>query len=577
MTYQVLARKWRPKTFEQLVGQQHVVKALVNSIGSDRLHHAYLFTGTRGVGKTTIARVFAKALNCEQGPTANPCLKCKTCCAIDDGSYLDLIEVDAASRTRVEDTKEILDNVQYSPTEGRYKIYLIDEIHMLSGHSFNALLKTLEEPPAHVIFLLATTDPQKIPVTVLSRCIQFHLKPLSVIDITNYLAQVSEGEALKSDNNGLELLAKAAKGSLRDGLSLLDQAIAFASGQVNASNVRAMLGISDEQTLFELLAAILERNASKVLDICKTMAAEGLDYVLVLERLIDIIHTIALAQLSDKEANFSEQVIFFAQHCTKEDIQLYYEILLKARHDLNMAPIASIGFEMAMIRLMTFSLSTPAKQAPPVLEENITGSKSPCSEFNRALEVETSTRQYMEEVPKAGPDSFDTEQINNTDSAINGEPQIDNKDRKELLPVQMEQEKLSSDNSLLDSKELQWHDIVQKLSLAGIAKTVVMHCNLIEKNDREIILAIESAYQAMLTSSAKAAIQSALEKLFCSQLKVSFEVNEQEIGDTPAARQAQQEKSMLEQAKGRLKEDECLNEILNQFDVEVDENDVELK
>lgn len=357
MSYQVLARKWRPRQFSELVGQQHVKTALANALSSSRLHHAYLFTGTRGVGKTTIARIFAKSLNCETGITATPCGICSACQEIDAGNFVDLMEIDAASRTKVEDTRDLLDNVQYAPSRGRFKVYLIDEVHMLSRHSFNALLKTLEEPPPHVKFLLATTDPQKLPVTVLSRCLQFSLKALTVPQIEQHLAQVLVAEQLAFDSAALTLLAKAAKGSLRDSLSLTDQAIALTNGNLTLEPVRQMLGLLDSSWSVQLLAAMLAADLGLLQQALQALLSQQSDYQQVLDDMLSLLHLAALTQLQPAAAELSEQADFVkqvAQQQQPETIQLYYQLLLSGKKDLPFAPEPVIGLEMALLRAMAF-------------------------------------------------------------------------------------------------------------------------------------------------------------------------------------------------------------------------------
>ncbi|NKF52401.1 DNA polymerase III subunit gamma/tau [Shewanella sp. WXL01] len=357
MSYQVLARKWRPATFEQMVGQSHVLMALTNALTQQRLHHAYLFTGTRGVGKTSLARLFAKGLNCELGVSATPCGQCASCVEIAEGRFVDLIEVDAASRTKVDDTRELLDNVQYRPTRGRYKVYLIDEVHMLSKSSFNALLKTLEEPPEHVKFLLATTDPHKLPVTVLSRCLQFNLKSLSQDEIANQLNFVLGQEQIAFDDAALNLLAKAANGSMRDALSLTDQAIAFSSGQVLIEQVRSMLGSIDEQHVIALLKALCDAEIGPLMQCLHRILAFGADADEVLRSLLELLHQITLTQFAPAAAQqslYSEQIINFAQQISAEQIQLYYQLLLSGRKDLPHAPDPKSGLEMALLRAVAF-------------------------------------------------------------------------------------------------------------------------------------------------------------------------------------------------------------------------------
>ncbi len=365
MSYQVLARKWRPKRFVEMVGQEHVLKALVNALDDDRLHHAYLFTGTRGVGKTSIARLFAKSLNCEQGVSSEPCGQCSACTEIAEGRFVDLIEVDAASRTKVEDTRELLENVQYAPTQGRYKVYLIDEVHMLSGHSFNALLKTLEEPPPHIKFLLATTDPQKLPVTILSRCLQFNLKNLAADRIVEHLSFVLNEESIRADEAALWLLARAAEGSMRDALSLTDQAIAFGAGSVSEADVRAMLGTIDHRVVFELLNALVQSDGSKLVQLVASMSEFAPDYASVLAEMIGILHRIALAQVVpdaiDNALGDKAQVVDLAGRMKAEEVQLYYQIALTGRKDLPMVPQPREGLEMTLLRMLAFR---PADQRP---------------------------------------------------------------------------------------------------------------------------------------------------------------------------------------------------------------------
>jgi len=351
MSYQVLARKYRPHNFHDMAGQNHVLQALINALDSKRLHHAYLFTGTRGVGKTTIARIFAKCLNCEEGISSKPCGVCKSCIAIDDGRFVDLIEVDAASRTKVDDTRELLDNVQYAPTNGRFKVYLIDEVHMLSSHSFNALLKTLEEPPARVKFLLATTDPQKLPVTVLSRCLQFSLKALANDVIANYLAQILTKEQINFDDNSLQLLAKSGQGSMRDALSLTDQAIAFGGGKLITADIRAMLGDIDTSYIYDLFQALISGDAKQILAIIQNIALQGIDFMNALNELLSLIHEIAITQLA---GNNNQKVMQLAQSISASDLQFYYQIGLIGKRDLSLAPNAQAGFEMILLRMLVF-------------------------------------------------------------------------------------------------------------------------------------------------------------------------------------------------------------------------------
>lgn len=368
MSYKVLARKWRPKTFSQLVGQEHVLKALINALDNDRLHHAYLFTGTRGVGKTTIARILAKCLNCETGVTSQPCGQCQSCVEVDSGRFVDLIEVDAASRTKVEDTRELLDNVQYAPTRGRYKVYLIDEVHMLSGHSFNALLKTLEEPPPHVKFLLATTDPQKLPVTILSRCLQFNLKALSAERVVAHLKTVLDTEAIDYDETALWSLARAADGSMRDAMSITEQAISFGAGELKEAEVRDMLGSVDRDYVFRLLTSLAAGDATMLLQEVEQIAEQSPDFNELLAELIIVLHRIAIAQVAPSVIDDSEgdkaQLLQLSQSLPAETVQLYYQIALIGRRDQNYVPDPRGGLEMTLLRMLTFKPETTLGENP---------------------------------------------------------------------------------------------------------------------------------------------------------------------------------------------------------------------
>ncbi|WP_300476714.1 DNA polymerase III subunit gamma/tau [Shewanella sp.] len=401
MSYQVLARKWRPATFDQMVGQSHVLHALTNALSQQRLHHAYLFTGTRGVGKTSLARLFAKGLNCEQGVTATPCGVCGSCVEIAQGRFVDLIEVDAASRTKVDDTRELLDNVQYRPTRGRFKVYLIDEVHMLSRSSFNALLKTLEEPPEHVKFLLATTDPQKLPVTVLSRCLQFNLKSLTQGEIGTQLNHILTQEQLPFDAEALKLLAKAANGSMRDALSLTDQAIAFGGGNVMLTQVQTMLGSIDEQHVVALLKALTDADIGVLMHTCAQVLAYGADAQEVLRSLLELLHQITLTQFAPvcaQQSLYSAQIRAFAEQLTPEQVQLYYQILLTGRKDLPHAPDPKSGLEMALLRAVAFVPEKPVKRWQPdaVAEIRLPEGQTPVAATAAAQAPHVNEQQFAE-------------------------------------------------------------------------------------------------------------------------------------------------------------------------------------
>ncbi|MCL6271488.1 DNA polymerase III subunit gamma/tau [Sansalvadorimonas sp. 2012CJ34-2] len=407
MSYQVLARKWRPRTFKELVGQVHVLQALVNALDNDRLHHAYLFTGTRGVGKTTIARILAKCLNCETGVTSEPCGECDSCREIDEGRFVDLIEVDAASRTRLEDTKELLDNVQYAPTRGRFKVYLIDEVHMLSTHSFNALLKTLEEPPPHIKFLLATTDPHKLPITILSRCLQFSLKNMPPERVVGHLQNVLDGEHISYELPALWQLGRAADGSMRDALSLTDQAIAYCGEGLTNQGVTAMLGTIDQAQVYRVLDALADGRPRAVLDSVSELSEHSPDYVAVLADMLSALHRVALAQalpdVVDNSQGDREQILNLAGRMTAEDVQLYYQTGLIGRRDLPLSPDPRSGFEMVLLRMLAFR----PDGIPTVPEQPLPGSdsgneKQAPREVSSAPESKAEVREDREEPEPSG-------------------------------------------------------------------------------------------------------------------------------------------------------------------------------
>ncbi|OUS15808.1 hypothetical protein A9Q88_09595 [Gammaproteobacteria bacterium 50_400_T64] len=414
MSYQVLARKWRPRTFAEMAGQEHVLQALINALDNDRLHHAYLFTGTRGVGKTTIARILAKCLNCEEGVSSVPCGQCSACTEIADGRFIDLIEVDAASRTKVEDTRELLDNVQYMPSHGRFKVYLIDEVHMLSTHSFNALLKTLEEPPAHVKFLLATTDPQKLPVTILSRCLQFNLKNLSPERIVEHLSFVLGEEKVPFEEAALWALARAADGSMRDALSLTDQAIAHGGGKLSETELSTMLGSIDRSWIIAICQALAERDSSQVLAQVALLAEHAPDFGAALSEMLSVWHRVAIAQVVPEAADNSlgdqQMITSLATSLGREEVQLYYQICLLGKRDLALAADPRSGFEMVMLRLLAFQPAPEMAMKPlpvPTAQATATPPVTPTPQATApAMTADTALAQEVVE-PVKKPEALD--------------------------------------------------------------------------------------------------------------------------------------------------------------------------
>ncbi|MCK5433595.1 MAG: DNA polymerase III subunit gamma/tau, partial [Gammaproteobacteria bacterium] len=460
MSYQVLARKWRPKTFEDMVGQSHVLQALTNALDNDRLHHAYLFTGTRGVGKTTLARILAKCLNCEQGVSSTPCGECSACVSIDEGRFVDLIEVDAASRAKVDETRDLMDNVQYAPSVGRYKVYLIDEVHMFSGHSFNALLKTLEEPPPHVKFLLATTESKKIPVTILSRCLQFNLKQLSVEQIESQLEKVLDLESIESDVISRKLIAKSADGSLRDGLSLLDQAIAYGDGCLQEKQVRSMLGTIDSLDLKELLEALISGDAQSVLQCTDHMAEHNPDYDSVLVELLSVLQRIAICQiLKDDDVEQDEMIKELYPRISKEDVQLYYQVGILGRKDLPVAPDPRTGFEMTLIRMLAFR---PAGVAIPEASELKLNAKENDSKPDEVKVIETTQAKE--------------------NASVNTEKPVLTDANEEIKTNSISKSNIESEDTA------NWQKIIDEMSLVGLVKELAGHCALKEHNEGKVHL-----------------------------------------------------------------------------------------
>lgn len=566
MGYQVLARKWRPKNFADMVGQQHVVQALSNALKQNRLHHAYLFTGTRGVGKTTVARIIAKCLNCETSITHEPCEKCSACSEINAGRFMDLIEVDAASRTKVEDTRELLDNVQYAPTKGRFKVYLIDEVHMLSGHSFNALLKTLEEPPPHVKFLLATTDPQKLPMTVLSRCLQFHLKNLTIEQITVQLAHILEQEQIPFEMNALQPLARAAEGSMRDALSLLDQAIAQGDGNVTLDTVRAMLGTIAPTHLYDIIEALINDDAQALYQETQSLSEQGVDFAHVLEELLGLLHQMAVLQcLPDLHSSLfadNDTPRTLAKKLTAEQLQLYYQISILGRRDLPMAPTPRSGFEMTLLRMLAFY---PERNSPsmttrnstisstdmntPLAESSSTSTKVPVSPPRSSLITPTSPPAKPKTIPR---DDTQSRAVSNTIS-----PQL-------KTPPHARED--------IDTKN--WESILPHLKLTGAALAVAQHCTLLSFTEHLVTLQTSSGQSPLINERLTARFQETLSQVFGRPLRVEFRVGTPEK-PTPAQKKATVEQHRQQHAESSINQDKNVQAILTTFGATILPNSVE--
>lgn len=536
MSYQVLARKWRPRVFADMVGQTHVLQALTNALDEGRLHHAYLFTGTRGVGKTTLARILAKCLNCEKGVSSKPCGECSACTSIDEGRFVDLIEVDAASRARVDETRDLMDNVQYAPSVGRYKVYLIDEVHMFSSHSFNALLKTLEEPPPHVKFLLATTEAKKIPVTILSRCLQFNLKLLSVEQIEQQIEKILEAENIRSDDASRRLIAVAADGSLRDGLSLLDQAISYGDGELQEEQVRAMLGTIDTRELFELLDAIADNNIRQAMQIVERIAEYNPDFDAVLAGLLSGLQAIALQQVlrqSGEQQAPGSEYDRLAARMDGEDVQLCYQIALNGRRDLPFAPDPRSGFEMILVRMLAFRPSLPVSQ------EQVAGGTN------------------------TGPDA------SSMDNAVAGSSaaSVEFRPAKQNIPA------LSSaatpakktDSSNPDN----WQDIIDEMALAGLVRELAGHCVLKEHTRDKVHLVLSPSQEHLINTNQKDRLEAALKTRFGDQIKVIMTV-EKPASETPAQKKTRKEQERQQEAEKSVKSDPTVKLLQDTFDAVID-------
>ncbi len=538
MSYQVLARKWRPRNFGDMVGQGHVLKALTNALDSDRLHHAYLFSGTRGVGKTTLARILARCLNCEQGVSSTPCGECSACVGIDEGRFVDLIEVDAASRAKVEETRDLMDNVQYAPSMGRYKVYLIDEVHMFSSHSFNALLKTLEEPPPHVKFLLATTEPKKLPITILSRCLQFNLKHLTTEQIISQLTSTLEKEEIEAGEESVRLLAIAADGSMRDALSLLDQAISYCNGVLEETQVREMLGTIDSTELGGLLNALIEGNARAVLQQIEAMAEHTPDYDAILAELLSRLQRIALGQvLPDNADIIDEQDAEMATRISKEDVQLYYQIGLNGRRDLAMAPDPRCGFEMTMIRMLAFrpvvggadQIKLAGSRKQVVVD---TGGKSSPQQHAKPeeLPVQTAVSATVETVAAISDDKTEV-------------------------------------------RSAKWQKIIDEMALAGMVKEFAGHCSLKEHSESTVHLVLTPAQEHLLKTTQKDKLQEAIKIRFGSNVKLVISV-EESLDETPAQQRTREERESQLAAEQAILTDPNVATLEKIFDATLDKESI---
>nr|VFK07040.1 MAG: DNA polymerase-3 subunit gamma/tau [Candidatus Kentron sp. LPFa]VFK27783.1 MAG: DNA polymerase-3 subunit gamma/tau [Candidatus Kentron sp. LPFa] len=524
MSYQVLARKWRPHDFKQMVGQRHVLRVLANALDKNKLHHAFLFTGTRGVGKTTLARILAKCLNCEAGVSSTPCGDCSTCREVDEGRFVDLIEVDAASRSKVDETRDLMDNALFLPARGRYKVYLIDEVHMFSGHSFNALLKTLEEPPPHVKFLLATTEPKKLPITVLSRCLQFNLKRLPIDEIAGQLDHILKAEGISSEAGATRLVSVAADGSMRDALSLLEQVISYCDGNLAISDVRAMLGTVDQTHAWVLLNALATGDGKAIIERIDLMAGEVVDFDDALRELLSVLHRIAICQVIpgapvDAAPN-GEEIIALAREMDPEDVQLYYQIGLMGRRDLALAPDPKSGFEMTVLRMLAFRPVGAGTGAGVITSEE-----------------------------KADSDS-------KKQTGVLAPPSALDRTQTTIAPFPASPET--------------WPRVVAGLGLVGMAKELAGNCTLAECKDGLVRLCISPAFRQLAGEGLREEVERSLCAYWEKNLRLRIELATADDGETPASIRQRIEDGRQQAAKRAIDEDTNVRALRATFDARVE-------
>ncbi len=534
MSYQVLARKYRPRSFDTLVGQAHVVQALKNALDQKRLHHAYLFTGTRGVGKTTLARILAKSLNCEKGISSSPCGICAVCTEIDQGRYVDLIEVDAASNTQVDNMRDLLDNAQYAPTQGQFKIYIIDEVHMLSKSAFNAMLKTLEEPPEHVKFILATTDPQKVPVTVLSRCLQFNLKQMPSLSISEYLEKILKEEGIVYEINALYLIAKSANGSMRDALSILDQGIAYCGGTIEETTIKKMLGAIDQSYLFNLIHAVIEQDGNKALEIAKEMNERNLSFDVALNDLANLIQTISVAQsIPDAlEASYldRDQVITLTKQISAEQLQLLYQIAILGRRDLYLAPEEFAGFTMTLLRMLSF--------AP---QEAI--ASKVVSPQKKEIPINVIKPEIISKPNQVSPDALEIKK------KIEVIDEIKDEETKETL--------IFNGN---------WRELVDQLKL-GLVKALAQQSELVSFKNNEMILSIADDHKHLLNETYQKKLESSLSEYFNQRIKLV--ILQKGANNSPLKQKQEERSTLMKDTEEAMLQDQFVQSLLTEFNAEI--------
>ncbi len=552
MSYQVLARKWRPKTFKDLIGQEHVVQALVNGLDQDRVHHAFLLTGTRGVGKTTIARILAKCLNCEKGVSSTPCGECGSCIDVDEGRFVDMLEIDAASKTKVDDTREMLESVQYAPSRGRYKVYIIDEVHMLSGHSFNALLKTLEEPPPHVKFVLATTDPQKLPITILSRCLRFSLTRLMPDQISGHLDKILQSESIDAEKSALMRIARAADGSMRDGLSLLDQAIAFGGGSLKDADVATMLGSIDHVHIAAIIDALANANANAILDIVNDLVIQSRNLENALDELAEAMHRIALIHAApdfrDPERADWDSLVEQAAQIPPEDAQLYYQIAINGRRDLGIAPDPRTGLEMTLLRMLAFK---PADAGSGGVE---TSSKTVAAHVNTTSSETVKVAKFATNKPA----------ISGNAAAKVARAAFDALDKPEpamvLRPPETKTQSVQTD----EHPEQDWSSLQNSLQLSGAARELARNLQLESAGQVRWRFLVPDTLQHLGSESVVQNLQSALSARLGHAVMLDLHTASEPVKSVAAAAE-RTENNRMSEAERAIEEDPTVQEIKQKF------------
>ena len=562
MSYQVLARKWRPRNFQQIVGQAHVVRALSNALDADRLHHAFLFAGTRGVGKTTIARILAKCLNCEQGVSSVPCGECSACTEIDEGRYMDLIEVDAASRSKVEETRELMDNVPFAPGRGRYKVYLIDEVHMFSEKSFNALLKTLEEPPPHVKFLFATTDPQKLPVTVLSRCLQFNLKRLPADEIAAYLEKILGDEKIDAQATGLRLIAAAADGSMRDALSLLDQAVSYGGGKLADSDVRTMLGTLERSHVYALLEALVDGDGEALMACIENMSSEVTDYSEALAEIVSELQRIAVAQVVPDAAPADEQDgaarAALAQKLSPEDVQLYYQMGIMSGKDLSFAPDPRSGFEMALLRMLAFR---PASAGPAAASGPVTSTATPAgSGQSRSASGATPSKPPAAAPARQEPATGKTAPAPARQGPATGKAAPEAPSTASAAPATVTPRTIKAD---------EWAAEIEAMGLVGLTRELALNCQVAASGADSIQLKIDPGHEQLTAPRVKENLAQALNAYCGRTLRLEIEITAPD-GETPALARQREIELRQQAAVQAIENDTGVKAICDTFGAVVD-------